>query len=268
VSENRFRELLQTDRYTKGYMSFIDSEVLVDLAGYAGFDWLMFDQEHASYDINAIERMVRAAEARGMPTIARIPNPDPYLIQRVLDTGIDGLMFARVNTSEEAAELVSLCRLAPDGKRGACPGSRSAHYFFLDKPLYQRRANDTVVVLMIETKEGFDNFEEILAVPGIDGIAVGQSDLSFSLGVERNDPIVIEAERKLTELARDAGIAVISNVKKPQDIQRWLDMPNGPRMFWYTTDAYLIAIGFKQLIEENDEIVARHAEEAQSSLTA
>lgn len=256
MSGNRFREVLQSGKSATGFMSFIDSEAIIDLAGYAGFDWLMLDQEHASYDIAAIERLVRAAEARGLPTIARIPNADPYMIQRVLDTGIDGLMFARVDSAAEAAELVSLCRLPPEGIRGACPGSRSAHYFFMDKPAYAARANDTTVVMMIETKEGFEDIEHILAVPGIDGIAVGQSDLSFSLGVERNDPIVIEAELKITRLAKAAGVGVISNVKKPQDIVKWMDMPDGPRMFWYTTDAYLIAIAFKGLLEEHNKIVA------------
>jgi 4-hydroxy-2-oxoheptanedioate aldolase len=259
VNGNKFRELLKSGKVAAGTMCFIDSEPIVDLLGWAGFQYVMFDQEHASYDVAAIERLVRAAEAAGMPSIARIPNADPYLIQRCLDTGIDGLMFARVSSAAEAAEIVSLCRLAPEGKRGACPGSRSAHYFFLDKAEYARRANDTAIVLMIETKEGFADIENILAVPGIDGIAVGQSDLSFSLGVERNDPIVIEAEIKITKLAKAAGVEVISNVKKPEDITKWLEMPNGPRVFWYTTDAYLIAIGLKALMEENDKLVAQHA---------
>ena len=36
---------------------------------------------------------------------------------------------------------------------------------------------------MVETKEGLDNIEEILAVDGLDGIFVGPTDLAIALGM-------------------------------------------------------------------------------------
>jgi 4-hydroxy-2-oxoheptanedioate aldolase len=258
VNGNKFRQLLQGGEFAAGMMCFIPSETIVDLAGYAGFDYLMFDAEHASYDVAWIERLVRASEAIPIPSIARLPGPDPTLIARVLDTGIDGLMFARVASAAQAAEIVSLCRLAPVGKRGACPGSRTGRYFLVEKGEYARRANDAAIVLMIETKEGFEDIEGILAVPGVDAVVVGPSDLSYSLGIERDDPRVAEAQERVIKLARAAGVGVMSIVKKPEDITPWLQMPDGPRMFWYTTDSYQIGSWFRSLVQDSHELVEQH----------
>jgi 4-hydroxy-2-oxoheptanedioate aldolase len=258
VSENGFRRLFQSGEFAAGTMCFLPGEAIVDLVGYAGFDYVMFDQEHASYDVAGIERMVRAAEARGMSSLARLPNPDPYLIQRVLDTGVDALMFSRVRSAAEAAEIVSLCRLAPLGKRGACPGSRSAHYFFLDKQEYARRANDTAIVLMIETKEALAEIEDILAVPGIDGVVVGKSDLGYSMGVDRDGPEVAAAQARVFELARAAGVGVMAHVRHAEDIVPWLQLPDGPRVFWYSVDVYQISYRFRSVVEQSRQYVEQY----------
>lgn len=239
-------------------MLFLGSQVVVDLVGYAGFDYVMFDQEHASYDVACIEGLVRAAEARNLPSIARLPNPDPYLIQRVLDTGIDGLMFSRVMSAADTEKIVSMCRLAPVGLRGACPGSRAGHYFFSDKADYARRANETAVVLMIETREGLAEIEQILAVPGVDGIVVGKSDLAYSLGVDRDGPEVAEAQARVFKLAREAGVGVMAHVRHAEDIEPWLQESDGPRVFWYSVDLLQISVRFRTVVQESHKLVERY----------
>jgi 4-hydroxy-2-oxoheptanedioate aldolase len=239
-------------------MCFLPSEAIVDLVGYAGFDFVMFDQEHASYDIGCIERLVRASEAAGIPSLVRMPNPDPYQIARVLDTGADGLLFARMQSAAQAAEIVSLCRLAPIGERGACPGSRAARYFLRERSEYARRANETAIVVVIETKEALAEIEDIVAVPGIDVVGMGPSDLSFSLGVERDDPMIAEAEERIMKAAKDAGVGFIKLVKTAEDTGPWLEDPHGPRIFWYTTDAFQIGQSFHSLIKDTHKILEQN----------
>ena len=50
---------------------------------------------------------------------------------------------------------------------------------------------------MIETRQAVENIREIVTVPGISGLFVGPSDLSFALGVPPGSPA---AERSLAEL--------------------------------------------------------------------
>ena len=47
---------------------------------------------------------------------------------------------------------------------------------------YLKQANhETLVLAMIETQEALDNLDAIAAVPGLDGLFVGPSDLSIAL---------------------------------------------------------------------------------------
>ncbi|MBI4199784.1 MAG: 4-hydroxy-2-oxovalerate aldolase [Chloroflexi bacterium] len=256
---NRFRELLQSRKFAAGMFVFIPAEAIVDMLGYAGFHFVMFDNEHASYDIAFIERLARAAEAAGIPCIVRLSHPDPYVIARVLDTGVDGLLFARVESKNTAEDIVTLCRIPPMGKRGACQGSRAGDYFLMSQDDYTRRSNDVAIAVMIETKEGLAHAEEILGVPGVDAVIMGPGDLSFSLGVSRDDPRLVEAQEHIIKLAKSAGVTVMVPAKTPEDTAQWLQREDGPRVFFYTTDAYQIGNCFRGLMKRSRELVARFA---------
>jgi 4-hydroxy-2-oxoheptanedioate aldolase len=259
TGKNAFRRLLTSGKFAAGMFCFIPSEAVVEIVGYAGFNFLIFDTEHASYDVAMIERLVRASEAAGIASVVRISHPDPYLIARVLDTGVDGLMFARIASRQQAEDIVRNCRLAPYGARGSCPGMRAGKYFLMPREEYTRRSNDVAIVVMIETKEALDDAEGILSVAGVDGVAVGPVDLSYSLGVDsREAPEVAEAIARVTHLARERGKSVMASSKTHDELERYMSDKQGPRVFWYTTDAYQIGNCFRELIRKSHEIVDRH----------
>jgi 4-hydroxy-2-oxoheptanedioate aldolase len=54
---------------------------------------------------------------------------------------------------------------------------------------------------MLETREAFEHARSIDAVPGIDGVFVGPSDLALSLGLQPGDVLHTEVRRRCTELA-------------------------------------------------------------------
>lgn len=65
---------------------------------------------------------------------------------------------------------------------------------------------------MIETPEGLANVEEICAVPGLDGVYVGPSDLRLAVGgAHPQDPAVADefeaAVTRVREAAAAAGVA-------------------------------------------------------------
>lgn len=259
IAGNPFREILRRGRFAAGMFSFIPAEAVVDLAGIAGFDYLIFDTEHATYDVLWIERLVRAADAAGVVSVVRISSRDPYLIARVLDTGAHALMFARVSSAAEAADIVRLCRLAPEGARGACPGSRQGHYFLMPQDEYTRLTSDVAIAVMIENKEGLADIDRIVATPGIDAVAVGPVDLSYSMGLTREHPDVLAAQRHVARVARAAGVGLMASARDLSEVERWLRDEDGPRVFWYTTDAYQIGVAFRGLIDRSRELVAEIA---------
>ncbi len=252
---NRFRALLRSNEFAAGMFSFIPAEAIVDIAGYAGFKYLIFDTEHASYDIHWIERQVRACEAAGIASVVRVSHPDPYLIARILDTGADALMFARVASAKAAEDIVGLVALPPAGNRGACPGSRAGQYFLMPQDEYTRRSNATAIVLMIETKEALDDVDAIVRVPGLDALAVGPVDLSYSLGVHREHPKVAEAQQHVSRVAKAAGLHMMASAKTLDAMIELYRRPDGPRVFWYATEAYQIGNAFRNLIDRSMELI-------------
>ena len=106
------------------------------------------------------------------------------------------------------------CRFPPLGYRSLpgcsierrCP--TRARVFAGDD--YAEHANDTVITLaMIETKAGFDNRDEIMSVPGLDGVFVGIGDLRLSMtgraGLSSADATVDAALDAYPGIGADAG---------------------------------------------------------------
>lgn len=230
VEGNAFRRLLKSE-FGAGMFSFIPSEMIVEIAGYTGFHFMIFDTEHGVYDLATIERLARAARAAGIASVVRVAHPfDPGFVDRVLDFGVDALMFGRVSSQQEAEAVVRSSRLAPLGTRGPFPGLRAGHYFQMPSDQYARLASDLVVVVLIETKEGLDDIEAILSVDGVDAVAVGPIDLAAALGVVRDGPDVAAAIARITGVARAKGKGVMAAAKDFDELESHLWQKDGPRV--------------------------------------
>jgi 4-hydroxy-2-oxoheptanedioate aldolase len=111
-----------------------------------------------------------------------------------------------ISTAADAARFVSACRYPPVGTRSFGP-SRGLLY---GGPDYAAHADREILALaMIETREGLDNLDAILATPGIDGIYVGPNDLALALGCapapESDDPVMVAAIERIRSATAAAG---------------------------------------------------------------
>src|SRR5262245_7803338 len=75
---------------------------------------------------------------------------------------------------------------------------------------YWQYANDEVLVFaMVETREAVKNLDEIVSVEGLDGVYVGPSDLSLSMGktptLDPQDPEVLAAIKAICAGTRKRG---------------------------------------------------------------
>src|SRR5207247_2379515 len=103
-------------------------------------------------------------------------------IQRALDMGAMGIVVPMVKSVAEAQQVVAATRFPPQGTRSFGP-LRAGRYTF-DSQDYFERANDNILtVLILETKEAVDSLDALAALPGVDGLYVGEYDLSLSLGL-------------------------------------------------------------------------------------
>jgi 4-hydroxy-2-oxoheptanedioate aldolase len=158
----------------------IPSTISAEIMARLGFDWLTIDLQHGLIDFNRMVEMLQAIATTPTTAIVRVPVGEASWIGRVLDAGAAGVIVPLVDNADEARAAVEACRYPPRGKRSYGP-FRAA---YIRDGRYTTQVDQEVVCLvMIETRDGIDNLEAILDVPGIDGVFVGPNDLSLALGL-------------------------------------------------------------------------------------
>jgi len=173
------------------------------------FDAVAMDMQHGAIDFAAALQAVPLIAAAGKPALVRVPIGDFASASRFLDAGVSGVIAPMINTVEDAQRFASFMKFPPLGQRSwGAYGALSLSG--LEPSEYLRRANDlTVSFAMVETREALAILDDILGVPGIDGVFIGPSDLSIALsGGKGVDPASAELEKALDHVlarVRSAG---------------------------------------------------------------
>lgn len=177
--------MLRSGRLLRGVFNGIPSPAIVEMCAFAGFDFVLLDNEHGSAGLETTEHMLRAARASGIPTVVRCLEHD---MARTLDLGASAVQIPMVDTAAHAASLVQRVKYPTRGQpglRGAAFSTRAAGYGAFGGPAHTALSNDGVaLIVMIETPEGVANAAAIAAVPGVDAVFVGPNDLAHSMGFD------------------------------------------------------------------------------------
>lgn len=183
--DTRLPEMLRSGRLLRGVFNGIPSPAIVEMCAFAGFDFVLLDNEHGSAGLETTEHMLRAARASGIPTVVRCLEHD---MARTLDLGVSAVQIPMVDTAAHAASLVQRVKYPTRGQpglRGAAFSTRAAGYGAFGGPAHTALSNDGVaLIVMIETPEGVANAAAIAAVPGVDAVFVGPNDLAHSMGFD------------------------------------------------------------------------------------
>jgi 2-keto-3-deoxy-L-rhamnonate aldolase RhmA len=205
---NRIKESLKKGEVTLGGWVTIGHPDIAEIMANAGFDWLVFDTEHAPLDLETVQNQLQAISGTDVAPIVRVAWNDMVLIKRALDIGATGLIIPWVNSREDAERAVKACRYPTAGVRGV--GPRRASRYGLDWSKYFANADkDLLIIVQIETSEAVKNVEEILSVDGIDAFFIGPVDLSASLGFlgQWDHPKALEATQSILRAGKKLGVA-------------------------------------------------------------
>lgn len=208
-----------------GALDGFASPDIVEMLGYGGCDFVIIDSEHGALNIETIQSLVTAANASGATPFVRIGGPDPRQILQALDVGAFGIHVPTVNTKEEVERCVQAARYFPLGKRGLHASIRAAQYGNFTPAEYMAWANqEPLMIIAIESVEGYKNLPEILTVPGVDMIFVGPADLSQSLGIpfQNDNPLLLDTIADILTRTRAAGLYAGINVGSPEQAGLWI----------------------------------------------
>ena len=211
MKKNLMKEKLGAGKPVIGFTLLGNWPEAVEILGYLGTDYVWLDGEHGALGLPEIAGLVRAAECANITPLARVPRNAPDVILGYLDVGVQGIIVPMVNTREEAEQAVRAVKFYPEGMRG-CGYGHFAEFFTQRSmsEIYAEANRETSVILQCESKEGLDNLEEIVNVPGVDIIMIGPMDLSQSLGItaQFDHPLHKEAMARARRIVIGAGKVV------------------------------------------------------------
>jgi 4-hydroxy-2-oxoheptanedioate aldolase len=203
----------------------------------SALDFVIIEMEHTPFDPAKLEGYLLAMtdkrrileKASLQPDVipfVRIPASGrermAYLVKQVLDLGVFGVVAPHVNNADEALETVRAMRYAQaeDARDFNPPGLRgvghlwAARYWGLPAPEYAERADlwpldprgELILWCMVETREGLRNCRAIAQTPGVGGILIGTSDLSFSLEGVNRGPKAEGAVQEILGVTKEVGV--------------------------------------------------------------
>ena len=203
----------------------LGSPVTTEIAGNAGYDWLLIDHEHGPGGEETLLHQLQAAAATPAAPIVRIAANEPARFKRVLDAGAHGVMVPYVNNEAEAKAAVLALRYPPRGIRGVAKFHRAAG-FGQDFEEYYLHAHEwLLLVAQVETAEAVASADSVAAIDGIDVLFVGPTDLSYNMGIrdQFDHPRFVEALQCVVAAARHSGKAAGILVHNPSLVEKCRD---------------------------------------------
>lgn len=185
------------------------------IAGLAGYDFIWVDTEHSYMDFETVLWHLFAIKSTNTPVIVRAPQNDLTATKKILELGVDGIIFPMVRTAEEVEFVIGSSLYPPYGERGFGP-MNAIDYGLKNVTEYIENNHDSICrFIQIEHKDTIENLDDIMKNPYIDGYIFGPNDLSGSynmLGQPFSD--------KITEIIK-------STVEKLHDADKYVGIASG-----------------------------------------
>jgi len=174
-------------------------------------DMVFIDTEHTPQDRAEISWLCQVYAALDLAPVVRIPAPDPYQAQMVLDGGAHGIIAPYIESPVQVQALGGAVKLNPlkgERLRAALTGERALEPE-LAEYLARRNAHKALFI-NIESRPALERLQEILQSPFVDCVLVGPHDLSCSLGLpeQYDHPDFQAAIHHIIRSAREARVGV------------------------------------------------------------
>jgi 4-hydroxy-2-oxoheptanedioate aldolase len=227
----------------------LGSSVTAEIAGNAGFDWVLIDLEHGAGNRQELLYQLQAIESTPAVPFVRIAWNDPVMFKQVLDLGASGIMVPYIQTVQEAERAVAAMRYPPTGIRGVAVMNRACAFGPGFREYFESASSKLVTILQIESAEAIKNIDQIAAVDGADVLFVGPMDLSVGLGVPQqwNHPTMRSALAKVVNACQKAGKAAGIILMNEDQIEQAFN--DGFTVLSYSSDSAAVVKGLKSVAD-------------------
>ena len=215
---------------------------IIKIFAAAGFDFVIIEMEHSDFNMQTVANLAMLAREAGLVPLVRPPGTiKPHDLSRPLDAGAQGLLLPAVETAEQMREIIRAVKYHPLGARPMnLKGPHTDYYPGAPGEIISHLNENTLTVVMIETRRGIQNLDAICAVEGVDAVMVGPDDLSQDLGVpgEMSHPKLTEAVDKIFSIAKANHTAYGLSCHSPEQVRARVEA--GCTWLPYSNDAAMI----------------------------
>jgi 2-dehydro-3-deoxyglucarate aldolase/4-hydroxy-2-oxoheptanedioate aldolase len=176
------KERMKNKEKMVGCYIFLSNPVIARITALAGYDALWIDTEHSYMSNEDLLNHITAIRTTDTPVLVRAPQNDLTATKRILEMGVDGIIFPMIRTVEEAKAAVRASLYPPYGERGFGP-MNAINYGYTNLKDYFEEAKKLSIFIQLEHKDAIDCLDELVEIKEIDGFIFGPNDLSGSYGI-------------------------------------------------------------------------------------
>ena len=161
-----------------GIWQIINSSIVTDIIAKSGFDFIIIDLEHGSHSTESVQNCLNTSKASSTKTVVRLPNISYSNLVQIIDTGVDAIIFPKIETTDQIDNIIKKTFLFPIGERSFSPFVPRFNY---GSNKSKTNLNPSLGIL-IESLLGIKNISTLTKNPHVDFIYFGAYDLSVELG--------------------------------------------------------------------------------------
>uniref|UniRef100_UPI003F495E06 aldolase/citrate lyase family protein n=1 Tax=Cupriavidus necator TaxID=106590 RepID=UPI003F495E06 len=183
-----------------------------------GYRVAILDIEHGTFDLDALDRFIPFLKALGYEVFAKVLGPTREAVQQALDFGADAVVIPHISGVEEARRVCGYAKLPPLGDRSLA-GGRTTNFAYPADEWIAQQDRGTRCYPMIEDEKALQEVADILALPCVDGVFVGPTDLSIrrGRGIYKRQPGDWADIRAIAGAAKAAGKSWVFPAWSPEE---------------------------------------------------
>jgi 2-keto-3-deoxy-L-rhamnonate aldolase RhmA len=226
---NLFRKILQENRPSMGTRILSAWPLMVEAVGACGqYDYIEFVAEYAPFTDADLENVVRAAELHKMSSMIKIDFQNRfYVAQRALAAGFQSILFTDHKSSDEVRASIEAIRADTPEDRGRF-GKPTRRFIGFEPNLsqmdYAAMLRKTVVAIMIEKRQAFEELKDICSIDGVDMVQFGPSDYAMNSGwnFAEHKGEVRDVEKRMIEIALDRGVSPRCEINHSEEAKPYM----------------------------------------------
>lgn len=243
MKSNLYRAKAEAGKVQFGtWLNLVRNPAVLTLLKSAGLDFARVDMEHSAYSFETVADMAVLSRALDFPIAVRPPDGERGTITRLLDSGIWNLHVPQVDTPEQAYAVAQAARYAPDGQRGMSALGPHLDFEIVSQDQRVKHQNAQIhITVMLETKQAFDQLDEIASVKGVNALTLGPGDLAQDLGIlgkPEQGKVLAEYRMRVIEAAKKHGKQVAMLADNAETVKWVID--HGGVIITYSGDAAML----------------------------